>query len=280
MDKNAVERLRWEMERVHQPVRRSGCHKYDCGHVLVVGGAPGFSGAARLAAESALRVGAGVVSVATHPFHSAVLNMGRPELMCHGVETLITGFNGLFKVNALVVGPGLGREAWGQLLFDEVLSLNKPLLIDGDALYLLSRQRGKHRFLPESALMTPHSGEAARLIDQTPLWVESHPLETVEQLHQRYGTTVLLKGKTTTIFDGTKIYQHEFDQPSMATAGMGDVLSGLIGGLWVQGLSLMQATQLGVLVQSRAAEWVMHSEGSVGLMASDLWKGIKPILNS
>ena len=125
--------------------RRDRCsHKGNYGHVLIVGGDLGYSGAARLAGEAALRVGAGLVSVATRTEHAGLMNLNRPELMCHGVETAGQLAVLLEKASVVVIGPGLGQSDWAKELFTATINAQKPLIIDADGLNLLARSPVKN----------------------------------------------------------------------------------------------------------------------------------------
>ncbi len=134
----AARRLDWRKEQELVPRRRPAAHKGDCGHVLVVGGAPGLSGAPRLAGEAALRTGAGLVTIATHASHAALLNLTRPELMVHGVADAAALAAVAQRADVIAIGPGLGQDDWSRALFEQVLTLDKPLVVDADALNLLA----------------------------------------------------------------------------------------------------------------------------------------------
>src|SRR3990167_8330526 len=137
-------------------------HKGHCGHVLVVGGDVGYSGAVRMAAEAALRVGAGLASVATKPEVALTLTTACPEIMCHGVSYPHELSDLIEKADVIIIGPGLGKNEWGHTLLESVLQQSKPLIVDADALNLIAEK--KSRIKKREWVLTPHPGEAARLL--------------------------------------------------------------------------------------------------------------------
>ena len=259
------------------PKRCRGAHKGDFGHVLVIGGDYGMGGAIRLAAEAALRVGAGIVSVATRPEHVNIVSGGRPELMCHQVQQASDLDRLLTRATVIVLGPGLGQSDWARAIFEHVLDAPQPKVLDADALNLLSQ-------MPEQSdnwILTPHPGEACRLLDVPCSDVQDNRYAAVESLQDRYGGVAVLKGV------GTLICSPEGEtvlcpagNPGMASGGMGDILSGIIGGLLAQKLSLLQAASVGVLAHARAAdEAVAQGGGERGLLATDLLAHIRNLVN-
>jgi NAD(P)H-hydrate epimerase len=259
------------------PRRARGGHKGLYGHVLVVGGAPGFCGAARMAGEAAARVGAGLVSIATHPDHAALLNIGRPELMCHGVASAGALAPLLERASVVAVGPGLGlgHAGWGRVLFDAVVDAGKPLVVDADALNLLA-------LAPQHSndwVLTPHPGEAARLLKTTSAAIQADRYAAVVALQARYGGTVLLKGAGTLVLgpDGIHAVCTQ-GNPGMASGGMGDVLTGVIAGLLAQGLAFTEAAETGARLHSTAGDKAAES-GERGLLAGDLMPWLRQLVN-
>ena len=155
------------------PRRARYANKGDNGHVLVVGGAAGMSGAVYLAGAGALRSGAGLVSVATHPAHATMLNLTRPELMVHAVSDAPMLQPLLDRASVIALGPGLGREAWGRALWQAVLATRKPLVLDADGLNLLAEEP---REFSTPVVLTPHPGEAARLLGRSTSEIQTRPL--------------------------------------------------------------------------------------------------------
>jgi len=246
--------------------RRRTAHKGDFGHVLVVGGDHGMNGAARLAGEAALRSGAGRVSLATRSAHAASLAAACPELMCHGVETTADLKSLLARTTVVVAGPGLGRSGWAQGLLSAVLESPLPLVLDADALNLLAGEplaRGNW-------ILTPHPGEASRLLDSTIAAIQQDRLAAVQALQARWGGTVVLKGAGTLVCaDAALPFICSTGNPGMATAGSGDVLSGIAGALLAQGLPLADAARAAVTLHGAAGDRASR-QGERGRLARDL----------
>lgn len=257
------------------PLRARCAHKGDYGHVLIIGGDRGFSGAARMAGEAALRVGAGLVSVATHPEHASTLNVGRPELMCHGVTNADQLAALLDKVDVIVIGPGLGQSKWAAELFVGVIKSNKMAVIDADGLNLLVH-------VPEQRanwVLTPHPGEAARLLNCSAADIQQDRFAAVSAIQAKYNGIVILKGTGTLIASADEISVSTTGNPGMASGGMGDVLAGAIAGLLAQGLSLKDATQQGVYLHGMAADLASEQAGERGLLATDLMVYLRQLVN-
>lgn len=275
----SARRLDWHKERELLPRRRRAAHKGDCGHVLIIGGSPGMSGAARLAGEAALRAGAGLVTVATHPEHAALLNLTRPELMVQAVADVSALERAAERADLIAIGPGLAQGAWSQALFEQALALDKPLVLDADALSLLATSPRQHG----NWVLTPHPGEAARLLGLTVAEVEQDRFAAVEALQRRYGGVVVLKGAGTLIrgpgYRPTGLCSD--GNPGMASAGMGDTLTGIIAALMAQGraagFGLEQAAVAGVCLHAAAGDLAAR-HGQRGLLASDLITALRATL--
>lgn len=253
------------------PPRSRNAHKGRHGHVLVIGGDRGMAGAARLAAQAALRVGAGLVSLATHPEHAAVATAVVPEVMSHAVGAA-QALRPLFaRAHVIAIGPGLGQGRWGKMLFDAALDSGLPLVADADALNLLARDpiRRAHWVL------TPHPGEAARLLGCTAPEVQADRYAALCALRARYGGAVVLKGAGSLIVgEDERVRLCDAGNPGMASGGMGDVLTGVIAGLTAQGLPLAQAAVLGVHLHARAGDDAALA-GERGLVAGDLMPALR-----
>ncbi|MCX8048980.1 MAG: NAD(P)H-hydrate dehydratase [Methylohalobius sp.] len=257
------------------PPRRRTAHKGHFGHVLVVGGEVGFTGAARMAAEAALRVGAGLVSVATRKSHAAYLNLGRPEIMAHGVETPEELERLLQRATVAAIGPGLGQSEWAKSLLRSVLASSLPLVVDADALNLLAQVPAKR----ENWILTPHPGEAARLLGSTSAAVQKDRFAALAGLIERYGGVSVLKGAGTLIGTGGQIpWVCALGNPGMASGGMGDVLTGVLAGLMAQGLKPLEAARMGVSLHAAAAD-AAAAKGERGMLASDLLPWLYRLLN-
>ncbi len=271
-------RLDWARLSDRLGKRSKDSHKGDYGHVLLVGGAPGFSGAVRLAGEGALRTGAGLVSIATHPHHAAWLNLNRPELMVHGLEDPRDLSNLLSRATAVAIGPGLGTEAWGQALLEAVLNTDLPLVVDADGLNLLAKRAPVRR---ERWILTPHPGEAARLLACEASEVQADRFSAARRLQEIFGAVVVLKGSGTLVAGPSHRPPGVCSQgnPGMASGGMGDVLTGMLSALLVQGLGAEEAASVGACLHSAAGDRAAAQGGERGLLASDLLEEIRPLLN-
>jgi NAD(P)H-hydrate epimerase len=257
------------------PPRHRCAHKGHYGQVLIIGGALGFSGAARLAGEAALRVGAGLVSIATRAEHAGFMTVGRPELMCHGVETARQLALLLEKSSVVVIGPGLGQSDWAKQLFIVAAASGKPLVIDADGLNLLANAP----VVKSNWILTPHTGEAARLLGCSTAQIQQDRFAAVAAIQRGYHGIAVLKGSGTLIASAHEIAVSTTGNAGMASGGMGDVLAGVIGGLLAQGLSLSEAAQQGVYCHGLAADWAAEKEGERGLLASDLMNYLRKSVN-
>ena len=253
-------------------------HKGDFGHVLVIGGDEGMPGAPRLAAEAAARSGAGLVTVATRAAHSAAVSAYRPELMSRGVESAAALLPLLERAGVVAVGPGLGTARWGRAMLDAALGAGRPLVLDADALNLLAR--GEEELELDGTVLTPHPGEAARLLGLSTVEVEADRFAAAERIRARSGAVVVLKGAGTLVEDGDDVVSVcDAGNPGMASAGMGDVLCGVIAALIAQGFSLSRAARAGVCAHAEAADRAARSGGERGMLAGDLIAMLRPVLN-
>lgn len=270
-----LKRIDWLQLKPRLQPRRRSAHKGDFGHVLIIAGNHGMAGAARLAAEAALRVGSGLVTVATRAAHVAAMAAARPEVMWRGIEDAADLQPLLQRATAVAIGPGLGQDAWAQQLFNAVLESQRALVVDADALNLLALEPLKN----EGWILTPHPGEAGRLLNCPAAEINHDRFDAVVQLSQRYGGVVLLKGAGTLVADPTgEIAVCSGGNPGMAAAGMGDLLTGVIAALLAQGLSLNQAAQCGVALHAAAADKAAVA-GERGMLASDLLACLRPLVN-
>lgn len=257
------------------PRRPRDAHKGRFGHVLVIGGDQGMGGAVRLAAEAALRSGAGLVSVATRPGHAGALLAACPELMCHGVDGPDVLAALLARATVIAAGPGLGRSSWARGLLDAGLESGLPCVLDADALNLLAISP-RHR---DHWVLTPHPGEAGRLLGSDAGAVEADRPAAARALRARYGGVVVLKGAGSLVCgSGTSLWLCDRGNPGMASGGMGDVLTGIIAGIAAQLGDLERAAAAGVLVHALAADDAA-ARGERGLVASDLFAALRPWLN-
>ena len=259
------------------PPRPANAHKGLYGAVLVVGGDYGMAGAAAMAAEAALRCGAGLVQVATRPEHVAALVARAPEVMPRGVRSGDDFAPMLEAADVLVVGPGLGQSPWSIELLQMALATGKPTVLDADALNLLAAGTLGGIGPGSNWVLTPHPGEAARLLDCAIAEVQADRFAAVSALQQRYGGVVVLKGNGSLISGGGNILLSDYGNPGMASGGMGDVLSGVIGALLAQHLPPLEAAALGVCLHGAAAN-IAAAEGQRGLAATDLIPVMRSLL--
>ncbi len=224
--------------------RPPASHKGKFGHVLLMGGDRGFGGAILLSAQSALRSGAGMVSVATRSEHVPAALARIPEAMVVGASSANQLMGLLQKVSVLVVGPGLGQAAWGRSLLSAAANAPVPQVWDADALNILAEERVR---LPRDCVITPHPGEAARLLGISTAQVQADRPAAAHALSKKYTAVVVLKGAGSLIAspDGRLAVCHQ-GHPAMATAGLGDVLAGLVGALLAQGMEAFDAACLAV----------------------------------
>jgi len=260
--------------------RQRDAHKGHFGHVLVVGGNQGLGGAAIMAAQAAGRVGAGLVSVATRVEHVSALLARCPEVMAHGVGSGKNLRALLAGKDVVVIGPGLGQDQWARELLAAVLETTLPLVIDADALNLMAEAGQSQSNNRDSWIMTPHPGEAARLLQCSIAEIQADRFAAVRALQHCYGGVALLKGVGSLVAGGTAEPMALCDggNPGMASGGMGDVLSGIVGGLLAQGFGLEQAARVGMLLHAEAADRAAEA-GERGLQATDLLPHLRDLVN-
>ncbi|HEY0504525.1 MAG TPA: NAD(P)H-hydrate dehydratase [Lysobacter sp.] len=257
--------------------RRRDSHKGSNGRVLCIGGEHGSGGAIMLCAQAALRSGAGLVEVATRERHIAPLLARLPEAMAHEVGDARALQSALDRADAVALGPGLGQQDWGLHLYERAVASGKPLLLDADALNLLAT---KPFALPADAILTPHPGEAARLLGITTAQVQRDRFEAARALCERYACVVVLKGAGSIVAAA-----HETPRviaagnPGMAVGGMGDVLSGVIAALRAQGIGAFDAASCGALLHAAAGDAAAHDGGERGLLPSDLMPWLRHFAN-
>jgi NAD(P)H-hydrate epimerase len=256
------------------PLREADGHKGDYGHVLVIGGDAGMMGAAILAGEAALRTGAGLVSIATRAFHAPMVSAARPELMAWGVEDERALAPLLERARVVAIGPGLGRSAWAQRLLGTALEARKPLVIDADALNLLALEPCRR----DDWVLTPHPGEAARLLRCAVAEVEGDRFAAARLLQSHYGGVAVLKGAGTLVQAPDAVAVCDGGNPGMASGGMGDALTGIVASLIAQRHRPAAAARLGVALHAEAGDRAAE-EGERGLIAHDLIARLRPLAN-
>ena len=261
-----------ELQAVLLP-RPADLHKGELGHVLVVGGDAGMAGAPLLAGMAALRTGSGLVSLATRAAHALSLVSVQPELMIHAVESIEKLAARLEQADVIALGPGLGRSDWSRAMFDRVLEADKPVVIDADGLNLLA---ASERSVP-GCILTPHPGEAARLLHGTVAEVQADRFAAARALADRFDAVVVLKGHGTLVAEPQGLVQVcPYGNPAMASAGMGDALTGIIASLLGQGFSPGDAARFGVLAHALAGD--RAAQGRRQILATDLIQHLAAVL--
>ena len=257
--------------------RSRDSHKGRNGRVLCIGGDHGSGGAIVLCAQAALRSGAGLVEVATRAEHVAALLSRLPEAMPREVRDAAQLRDALQRADIAALGPGLGQADWGRELYACALDSEIPLLFDADALNLLAQQP---RRLRKDSVLTPHPGEAARLLGVDTEQVQADRFAAAGALRDRYGCAIVLKGA------GTIVIAPDLEpcviaagNPGMAVGGMGDVLSGTIAALRAQRLSTFDAVVCGALLHSAAGDAAARDGGERGLLPTDLMPWLRRLAN-
>nr|WP_136850874.1 NAD(P)H-hydrate dehydratase [Ferrimonas sediminicola]TKB51375.1 NAD(P)H-hydrate dehydratase [Ferrimonas sediminicola] len=255
--------------------RKPDSHKGDHGRIAVIGGNHGMPGAVRLASEAALRSGAGLVSIISRYENLPLIQAGRPELMLWGSDIAdMEVYQRVSWGQVVLCGPGLGSGDWAYHMWRVALNSERPLVMDADALNLLAKNPQKR----DNWVLTPHPGEAARLLGVETVEVQRDRFKAVRELQDRYGGVVLLKGAGTLIYDGDSMLVAPVGNPGLATGGSGDVLSGIIASLLAQGLPLLDAAACGVCLHGEAADMAAEG-GQRGMLASDLMPYVRQLVN-
>ncbi|CAB0150612.1 Bifunctional NAD(P)H-hydrate repair enzyme Nnr [Pseudidiomarina piscicola] len=265
----------------HLPPRSRSSHKGSHGHVVIIGGAPGMSGAVVLAGRAALRAGAGKVSVLTHPDSHAIVASAQPELMVSTSkaesQAELTEF--ISRASVVVLGPGLGQKSWGRKLSEWVLAADVPVVLDADGLNALAQQPSwAQRQAP--LWLTPHPGEAARLLATDTHQLEQDRWLAVQQIAARYQAYILLKGAGSLCVDkaASSIRVCSRGTPALAVGGAGDVLSGIAGSLVAQGVVADEVLPCAAWLHAVAGEHAAIA-GERGTLPSDLMEPLRKLVN-
>jgi|TARA_Y100000294_G_scaffold97831_1_gene90935 NAD(P)H-hydrate epimerase len=266
-------------------------YKHRQGKVLIIGGSKGYTGAGCLAAQGALRAGAGLVIAAVPASLNAIYESKLTEVI---TAPLSDGGSGHFRLDdvdiieeklewcdALIIGPGLGTDD-ESLNFAEavVKSSSKPMVIDADALRVFHGNLDVFSELKSDFVITPHHGEAAQLLNLEKEVVSSDPFNFAFDVWQKTGGTVVLKGAPTLVASGELISANVTGHRGLATGGSGDVLSGIIGSFMAQGLTPEVAARVGVLIHGEAADILLKKYGFRGLLAGDLLEVLPTVLST
>ena len=263
-------------DKIQLPNRTHDSHKGLFGHVLVIGGNTGMPGAVILAAKSALRSGAGMVTVVTKTEHVGAVVAACPEVMVYG------SVNGQLpeslpqKISVVAIGPGLGRNAWAHRLLMQSVELELPMVLDADALNLMV---DKNIQIKMPYIVTPHPGEAATLLSMESAVIQKNRFDAIRQLYNLLEAVVVLKGSGTMVYDGNQLGICPHGNPAMAVAGMGDVLTGVIAAFVAQGMELNQAATTGVCVHAKAGDLAAKGD-TRGILASDVIDKIRQVITN
>ncbi|KTC15307.1 carbohydrate kinase [Pseudomonas marginalis ICMP 11289] len=249
-------------------------HKGMYGRVLIIGGDHGFGGAALLSAESALRSGAGMVTLATRTEHVPAALTRMPEIMSAGIHSANQLMTLIEAASVLVVGPGLGQDSWGRSLLSAAANADRPQVWDADALNQLATGQV---VLPKNSVITPHPGEAARLLGISTQEVQNDRAAAAHALARKFNAVCVLKGSGSLIADvDGRLALCDRGHPAMASAGLGDVLAGLTGALVAQHMSAFDAACLAVWLHASAGQKIGAS--GRGMAASDIIPAIRQLL--
>ncbi len=277
-----------------QKLKRSSAeHKGSSGKVLLIGGAPGMAGSLWLAGSAALHTGAGLVALSMLDERSAHASTTRPELMIRSANLQSPGLiaRALDKLapDVIAIGMGLGDSQIAQHWLTAALARPVPLVVDADALNLIAQEAELAKMVQgrtSATVLTPHPGEAARLLGCTTSDVQHHRMESLQRLVDTYRAIVVLKGHHTLVGMAGKATQTCLDgNPGMATGGMGDVLSGAMAAIVAQGLThelpVWDACGLAVQLHAAAADaLVARHIGPIGMTASEVAKELRAVLNA
>lgn len=256
-------------------------HKGSSGHVLVVAGTPNMSGAARLSALAAFRAGAGLVTVACPESMVAEVKSNLPEAMTLPMPASEKGpgwcadhakaiHKNLERFDAVVVGPGLGRTREAGQFINALLPLDKPFVLDADGLFHLAASRNKDHLTGKNAVLTPHPGETAFLLNTTVAKVQQDRFAAAEVLARETGAVCVLKGAGSIISQGNESFIYPKDCPNLAVAGSGDVLSGIAGALLGRGFRPLDAARTSVCWHVAAGEYLAEEFPVRGNLAHEI----------
>ncbi|MDD2686193.1 MAG: NAD(P)H-hydrate dehydratase [Gallionella sp.] len=261
------------------PKRPRDSHKGQFGTVGIVGGNHGMIGAALLAGRAAFKLGAGVVHIGLLADKMPAVDMRMPELMLHPARIVLD----LPRLDILVIGNGLGRDLGAQKLLHDAIKRDVALVLDADALNILAERPDLRSMLYErkaATVLTPHPGEAARLLHIDIEAVQAARAESALEIARRYHGSVALKGANTLIAnrDG-QVWQNKTGNPGMSNAGMGDTLAGIIAALLAQGMAADDALQLAVHLHGAAGDALAEQTATIGMSATELTEWARWLLN-
>lgn len=269
------------MEKFFLPPRKKDSHKGTYGHLFVIGGSPGLTGAVCLTSLAALRTGCGMVTAGIPESLNDIFEIMLTEVMTKPLAETGRKTIGFFaieqclefvkKIDGLVIGPGISTEQGTELFFTTLLpQIKKPVVIDADGLKLLAKNLDIIKEGKKNLILTPHPGEMSYLTGLPIPKIQENRKEIAVEFAKRYQLILVLKGYKTIVTDGNQIYINKTGNPGMATAGSGDVLSGIIGSLVVQGFSLYESAKMGVYLHGLAGDLAAKTKGQYSLIAGDI----------
>ena len=265
--------------KIKVPKRDENSHKGDFGRLLVVGGSEGMGGAAILSSEAALYCGAGLINLQTHSTNIQASLERNPEVMCSGIGSNLSMQN----IDTLLFGPGLKNDKWALNTFENCLQTAnfKNVILDTGVLNFFNDVYKKEYSKYENLVLTPHPGEAGKLLNISAEEVQKDRLSAAKKIVKKYNAHVILKGNGTLIVsnDNDEIYICSEGGPELASGGTGDVLAGILSSLITQGMEIHNSCILAVAVHSRAGKIFKHNTGEIGLNASSLITISRDLLN-
>lgn len=274
-----VKEFDFETINIEIPKRNENSHKGDFGRVAVLGGSEGMGGAAILSSEAALLSGAGLTHLYTHLINVEASLKRNPEIMALGINSKFEIPN---NIDVLVCGPGLKNDEWSKNAFNNVLKNNhtNTIILDAGVLSFLQKSIKEYSKLESEIVLTPHPGEASRLLDASVEEIQDDRCAAAEKIAEKYHANVILKGNRTIVCSKTlEIYECAEGGPELSTGGTGDVLAGVIAALVAQNVNTLDSCLLAVAVHSRAGKLFKEEIGEIGLNASNLIKRIRNLLN-
>lgn len=260
------------------PKRNIYGHKGNYGRAVIIAGSIGFTGAAFITTECTVRSGAGLVTLVCNKDVQSILSNKLVEAMTLNIED--TRLNELLKeAQVIAIGPGLGTGEKENVLLEKVVKETIcPIIIDADAIILLSKNKSLLKYLENRAIMTPHPGELARFLDVKISEVESNRISIAKKFYEDYRINLLLKGYKTVICTNNKTYINQTGNSKMASGGMGDALTGIITGLISQGLNIDDAAVLGAYIHGKLADEI--SQNSFIVNARDIINNLPTKINN
>jgi len=289
MPREMVERLAGDMRLIEKkwvsgliPLRDAEAHKGNFGHLFIIAGSPGKTGAAAMAAEASVRSGTGLTTVGTPASLNPILEVKITEAMTLPLPDRNSGYiaaeawgeirKQLGKFNAMAIGPGLATQAaTAELVFKILEEAEIPMVIDADGLNILAEDPARVQSARVRAVLTPHPGEAARLLGSSPRRIQEDRILAARQIAAKTGAVALLKGACSVIADPDgRLAINPTGNPGMASGGTGDVLTGIIGALLAQGLQPFEAASAGAWIHGRAGDIAKDRTGCISLKAGDL----------